>query len=328
MELKTILETRAAVKWAVRTWFDEEGFVEVTTPVAVPHPNLDPNVCPVSVTVRDFKGRPHDLWLHTSPELSMKKLLSRGSGNIYQIGPVFRDGEWTRQHRWEFTMLEWYRVQADYEEAMRDTIRVFRTACRAVTGDERVAFQGTTYDLAGPWEEMTMAEAFYRYAGVESWDPEELMGALEDLGCRAESKSTVQDLFFALYVDRVEPMLGVDRPVIVRDFPAFLGTMARPRPDDPRVLERFEVYIGGMELANGYSELTDPAELEGRMEEVLRGLEAEGLRGLTVDDQFIEAVNNLPPCAGVSVGMDRLCMILTDSEDISQVVFPYEHATT
>jgi lysyl-tRNA synthetase class 2 len=134
MDLRNILEARAAIKEAVRVYFDGEGFVEVATPVAVSHPNLDPNVYPVPVVLKDFHGRPHNLWLQTSPELSMKKLLAKGSGNIYQIGPVFRDGEKSRLHRCEFTMLEWYRVQADYEEAMRDTIRVFRAACRAVTG--------------------------------------------------------------------------------------------------------------------------------------------------------------------------------------------------
>jgi lysyl-tRNA synthetase class 2 len=328
MELRNILEARAAMEGAVRDYFDSEGFVEVTTPVAVPHPNLDPNVCPVPVTIRDFKGRPHEMWLQTSPELSMKKLLAMGSGSIYQVGRVFRDGEKTKRHRCEFSMLEWYRVQADYEEAMRDTIRVFRAACRAVTGEEQLTYQGIMYDLAQPWDEITMAEAFYRYAGVGSWDADELREALRSEGIKVKRESTVQDLFFTLYVEKVEQGLGLERPVIVRDYPAFLGTMARPRPDDPKILERFEVYIGGLELANGYSELTDPVELEERMIAVLRDLEEEGVQGLSVDEEFLEAVKNLPPCTGVSVGMDRLAMVVLDADDISQVVFPFEEKTT
>jgi lysyl-tRNA synthetase class 2 len=169
-----------------------------------------------------------------------------------------------------------------------------------------------------------MAEAFYNYAGVGSWDPGELREALEGAGCRVRRDSTVRDLFFQLYLERVEPVLGAQRPMIVRDYPDFLGTMARPRPDDPRILERFEVYIGGMELANGYSELTDPVQLEERMVEVLDDLEDQGMRGLSVDGEFLESVESLPPCAGVSVGMDRLVMLLMDAEDISQVLFPYE----
>ena len=140
--LRSILETRAAMEEAIRVWFDEEGFVKVTTPIVLPHPNLDPNVYPVAVSIRDFGGRPNDFWLHTSPELSMKKLLAMGSGSIYQIVPVFRDGENTHLHRCEFSMLEWYRVHADYEDAIRDTIRVMRAVCRAVTGEERTTFAG------------------------------------------------------------------------------------------------------------------------------------------------------------------------------------------
>jgi lysyl-tRNA synthetase class 2 len=328
MKIRDILEARAAIEKAVRVYFDDEGFVEVTTPVAVPHPNLDPNVYPVPLTVKDFQGRSNVLWLHTSPELSMKKLLAMGSGNIYQVGPVFRDGERTKKHRCEFSMLEWYRTHGDYEEAMRDTIRVFRAACRAVSGEEMVVYQGTHYDLAEPWDELTMAEVFYKYAGVGSWDPVELQEALEEAGCSVGRDSTIRDLFFQLYMERVEPFLGIERPLIVRDYPDFLGTMARPRPDDPNVLERFEVYIGGMELANGYSELTDPVELEKRMIEVLGDLENGGMRGLSVDGEFLEAVKNIPPCAGVSVGMDRLAMIVLDADDISQVVFPYGEKTT
>lgn len=327
MSIRSILEARAAMEEAVRAWFDEEDFVEVTTPAVLPHPNLDPNVHPVSVIIRDFGGKPHDLWLHTSPELSMKKLLAMGSGSIYQIGPVFRDGENTRLHRCEFSMLEWYRVHADYEDAIRDTIRVMRAVCRAVTGEERAVFAGRDYDLAKQWEELTMAEAFNRYAGVQSWDPEELRETLKSMGYGVRKNSTVQDLFFQLYMEKVEPGLGVERPVIVRDYPAFLGTMARPKPDDPAILERFEIYIGGVELANGYSELTDPLELSERMDNVLRDLEEAGIKGLTVDDEFLEAADNLPPCAGVSLGMDRLAMVAMDAEDIAQVVYPFEKRT-
>ena len=173
-----------------------------------------------------------------------------------------------------------------------------------------------------------MAEAFDRHTGVKSWDPEELRDTLRSMGCALKKQSTVQDLFFQLFVEKVEPELGVERPVIVRDYPAFLGTMARSRLDDPTVLERFEVYIGGVELANGYSELTDPVELGERMVSVIRDLENTGIKGLTVDHEFLDAVGNLPPCSGVSVGMDRLAMIVLDANDITQVVYPYNVRTT
>ncbi|UCG39289.1 MAG: EF-P lysine aminoacylase GenX, partial [bacterium] len=316
--LRHALEARAALEEAVRAYFRDEGFVEVTTPVALPSPNLDPNVRPVPVTIRDFNGRPSHFWLHTSPELSMKKLVARGAGSIFQIARVFRDGEMTRLHSHEFSMLEWYRVQADYEDAIRDTIRVIRAACSSVTGSGMVTFAGTQYDLAGPWEELTMAEAFQRHAGVGSWDRESLALALEDLGHRPEAGSSRQDLFFRLYVEAVEPHLGVDRPTIIRDYPEFLGTMAKPREDDEQILERFEVYIGGLELANGFTELSDAGQLRERMEAVIGELHDEGVRGLSVDEEFLDAMEDLPPCAGVSVGMDRLAMIAMDVQDIAE----------
>ena len=309
---------------AVRAYFDDEGFAAVTTPSVVPHPNLDPNIRPVPVNIPDLSGGSCRHWLHTSPELSMKKLLAKGSGSIYQIGPVFRDEEHTRFHRCEFSMVEWYRVDAGYEDAIRDTIRVVRAVCRAVTNGEELIFGGRSYDLAQQWEEITMAEAFRRYAGVDSLTHDDLAEALESLGYRVSAESGVEDLFFHVYVEAVEPSLGIERPTIVKDYPSFLGTMARPREDDPDTLERFEVYIAGVELANGYTELTDSMELAGRMEKVLRDLSEDGVEGLTIDEQFLEAMNDLPPCAGVSVGMDRLAMLVLDAQDIGEVVFPFE----
>lgn len=319
-----ILESRAAMEGAVRDYFDDEGFVEVTTPVMVFHPNLDPNIRPVPVSVSNPSGILDQRWLHTSPELSMKKLLAQGAGSIYQIGPVFRDGEHTRLHRCEFSMLEWYRVDADYEDAIRDTIRVIRSVCRAVTGSEELVFGGRAYDLDESWEEITMAEAFRRYAAVESLSYGDLAEALENLGYRVGDENGMEDLFFHVYVEAVEPFLGMERPTIVKDYPSFLGTMAKPKEEDPETLERFELYIAGLELANGYTELTDSVELAQRMEKVVEDLSREGVRGLTIDDRFLEAMAELPPCAGVSIGMDRLAMLVLDAQDIAQVVYPYE----
>jgi len=313
---------------AVRAYFNDEGFVEVKTPALVEHPNLDPNIRPVPISIADLSGTSRQRWLHTSPELSMKKLLAKSSGSIYQVGCVFRDEEYTRLHRYEFSMLEWYRVDADYEDAIRDTIRVIRAVSRAVTGGEEVIYSGRSYDLAEQWEEITMAEAFERYAGVESLSVDDLAEALENLGYKIGAHPDIEDLFFHVYVEEVEPSLGVERPTIVKDYPSFLGTMARPREDDPQTLERFEVYIAGLELANGYTELTDSVELAARMEKVLVDLSADGVEGLTIDDEFLEAMANLPPCAGVSVGMDRLAMLALDAPDISQVIYPFEKQTT
>ena len=313
---------------AVRAYFNEEGFVEIRTPALVEHPNLDPNIPPVPVRLADFTGKHHQYWLHTSPELTMKKLLARGSGSIYQITSVFRDEEHTRLHRKEFAMLEWYRVDADYEDAIRDTIRVIRSVCRTVTDGDELVFGGRSYDLSEQWDEITMAEAFERYAGVKSLVHDDLAAALEDLDYQVDPGLGTEDLFFHLYVHSVEPSLGIERPTIIKDYPSFLGTMARPREEDPGTLERFEVYIAGLELANGYSECDDAGQLQARMEKVAKELAADGVAGLTIDDEFLEAMDDLPTCAGVSVGMDRLAMLALDAQDISQVVFPFEKQTT
>ncbi len=323
-----MLRAREAMNASVRAFFRREGFVEVSTPLVLSCPNLDPNILPVPVTLRDFSGRPQRFWLHTSPELSMKKLLASGSGSIFQISKVFRDEEMTALHRWEFSMLEWYRVGADYRDAMRDTKGVIREVCRLEGGEGKIRWDGVTYDLDGPWETLTLAEAFARYAGVGSFDRGEMTEALGSRGYLSTDDDRDEDLFFRIYLDHVEPNLGRDRPTFVTDYPAFLGTMAKPREDDPGFLERFEVFIGGVELANGYSEMTDVADLRGRMEKVRSDLAKGGIEGLTIDEGFLDAVGQMPRCAGVSVGMDRLAMIALDAKDISQVVYPFKGVTT
>jgi lysyl-tRNA synthetase class 2 len=254
----------------------------------------------------------------------MKKLLALGSGNIFQIGPVFREEELTSLHRNEFTMLEWYRVQADYEDAIRDVIRVIRSACRAASDADEITFGERTFDLLEPWEEITVAQAFERYAGVETLTRSGLADAMEEMGYTIKDDPPMEDLFFHVYVESVEPHLGIERPTIIKDYPSFLGTMAKPTTEDSRILERFEVYIGGLELANGYTELRDSVELARRMEKVLVELAADGIKGLTMDDEFLQAMADMPPCTGVSVGMDRLAMLALDLDDISKVVYPFE----
>jgi elongation factor P--(R)-beta-lysine ligase len=314
-----VLRARAAMEAAVRSHFTAAGFLEVTTPVALPHPNLDPHIRPVPVFLHDFSGRESALWLHTSPELAMKKLVARGSGSIFQIARVFRDGEVSPRHRCEFSMLEWYRTGADWRAVRDDATAVIAAAARTVTGGSTVRFAGRSYDLAGGWEEMTVQEALRRETGAPSLSRGDLAAALLARGTPLQGDEPRDELFFRLYLE-AEPHFGVTRPLVVRDFPAFLGTMARPSPDDSEVLERFELYAGGLELANGYSELTDATEQARRMKETRQALEAEGAPGLTVDDDFLAALATLPPCAGVSVGLDRLLMLLLGEQDISAVL--------
>lgn len=308
---------------AVRAYFNGEGFVEVTTPAALMFPNLDPNIKPIRLSAKDLSGTSSDCWLHTSPELSMKKLIALGSGSIFQICPVFRDEEVTPVHNMEFSMLEWYRVETDYNTAIKDSVNVLLAAIRAVTGTSVATRGGSEFDLEGPWEEITMNEAFKRFAGVDAFNREDMLDALGAKGKREALNADLEEIFFRLYVQSVEPELGRYRPTVVKEFPSFLGTMAKPKDDEPELLERFEIFIGSLELANGFSELTDPDELERRMKKVSLALARDGLSGARVDKEFLEASSRLGRCAGVSVGMDRLAMLAMGADTISEVIFPF-----
>jgi len=286
-------------------------------------PNLDPNIKPVRLAAKDLSGASSDYWLHTSPELSMKKLIAAGSGSIFQICPVFRDEEVTPTHSMEFSMLEWYRVEADCNMVIKDSINVLLAAMRAVTGTPVVTRGGSEFDLEGPWEEITMKDAFKRFAGVDAFNREDMLDALGETGKKEALDVDLEEVFFRLYIQSVEPELGRYRPTVVKDFPSFLGTMAKPKDDEPELLERFEIFIGSLELANGFSELTDPEELERRMRKVSNALERDGLPGTRVDREFLEASARLGRCAGVSVGMDRLAMLAMGADEISEVIFPF-----
>ncbi len=325
MNVKTTrerLKARARMNYAVRAYFNGEGFVEVTTTAALRFPNLDPNVKPVWFSPGSICAADGGLWLHTSPELSMKKLVAEGSGDIFQICQVFRDESPSPIHNFEFTMLEWYRTGADYRDAVKDTVNVLLAVCQAVCGKTTVTRDGVEFNMEGPWEEISMAEAFTRFAGTSSFERPHLVDALEKRGYAGLEEESLEDLFFRLFVDAVEPMLGKFRPTVIRDFPAFLGTMAKPAESDPSILERFEIYVGGLELANGFTELTDTVDLRGRMKKVLESFQDSGLPDLSIDEEFIQAAGGLGQCAGVSVGLDRLAMLVMEAEDISQVMFP------
>lgn len=320
---REILKARARMETAVRAYFNGEGFIEVTTPAALLYPNLDPNIKPLKLSARDMSGSSSDYWLHTSPELSMKKLIAAGSGNIFQVCPVFRDEEVTPLHNMEFSMLEWYRVEADYNAAIKDSVNVLLAVAKAVTGEPVVTRGGSKFDLEGPWEEITMGEAFARFAGVDSFSREAMLEALDEKTIRDDQNADMEEIFYRIFMQSVEPELGRYRPTVVRDFPGFLGTMAKPGNDEPELLERFEIFIGGLELANGFSELTDPAELKRRMERVSLTLERDGLSGACVDEEFLAASAMLGMCAGVSIGLDRMAMLAMGADDISQVIFPF-----
>lgn len=311
---------RTALYSALRGFFENEEYEEVETPLLVPTPGMEPHITafPVAYEPETGVGRPRDLFLHTSPEYAMKRLLADGSGPIFQICKVFRNGEVSRTHNPEFTMLEFYRPDADYTVIMSDLERALATAERHV-GESQV-FQ------ALPFERLTVRDALLRETGIDlrvCSDRDSLADAVTMLGIHVEPDDTFDDVFFRVFLDRVEPRLGHVRPTFLIDYPISMASLSRVSPQDPSVAERFELYVRGLELANGFSELTDAVEQRHRLEEEQAFRRAHGKRVYELDERFLEAVGRMPPSSGVAVGLDRVLMLCVGASRIEDVLlFP------
>lgn len=290
---KQVLEARSRILDSVRKFFLCRDFIEVTTPVRTRFPALELHI----------DAEPSgDCFLRTSPELYMKKLLAEGHERIFEIGSCFRKGERGRLHNPEYSMLEWYRAGADYMDVLVDVKSLITSLVREITGKGYVSYNGKIIDVAGPWECFKVRDAFLEFAG---WDP---------------VRNFDPDRFDFDMVEKVEPSLPDDKPVVLIDYPAFSAALARLKQTDIAVAERWEVYIGGMELVNAYSELTDPLEQRKRFEDcALRRSEA-GRDVYGIDEDFITALTKIPDCGGAALGIDRLVMLLTDSPSIDNVM--------
>jgi lysyl-tRNA synthetase class 2 len=284
---------RAQLMQAIRRFFIERDYLEVDTPVRLPAPAPEAHILP----------EPADDWfLQTSPELAMKRLLAAGSQRIFQICKCFRRAERGTRHLPEFTMLEWYRVGIDYRKLMVECEELCLFLVRELAGGDHLETPAGTVSLLPPWKRLTVADAFARYASLSA------------------EEALAQDLFDEMLVTRVEPQLGRGRPVFLYDYPAALGALACLRPDNPALAERFEIYINGLELANGFSELTDVKEQRQRFEKERRRIEADGRRPGPRPDKFLAALAVMPPAAGIALGVDRLAMLLAGAKTIDEVV--------
>lgn len=287
------LRARSLILHAVREFFTEKDFIEVETPVRIdaPAPELHINAEPSG-----------DAYLRTSPELQMKRLLASGMERLFQIGPCFRLGEFGDLHNPEYTMLEWYRAEADYVDVLADTKSLLLYIASKLLGHTHLTYNGVTVDLV-PWERLTVREAFILHAG---WDPVSAYDA---------------DRFDVDMVNLVEPALARDAPVILKDYPREAAALARFKETDPQVAERWELYIGGLELANAYSELTDPAEQVRRFEACNRQRKELGREAYPIDPSFLRSLHRgMPPSAGVALGIDRLVMLFTDAARLDEVM--------
>jgi len=277
-----LLRRRAKMMRDLRRFFDELGYLEVDTPALVPSPGVEPHLLTFEVP----SAQRH---LNTSPEYHMKRLLARGSGPIWQVAKVFRAEEHGKRHNPEFSMLEWYVPGFDRDALLTQTC-------------DLLAAVGVVDDPAAV-QTMSVAEALRRHAGVE-------LAALTGPD-RLERWSW-------LMATEVEPRL--DGLVALVDYPADMASRARLDPDDPTIARRFEIYVDGVELANGFEELTDPVEQRARMEVEAEQRRAMGVPALPLDERFLEALGDVPPCAGVAVGVDRLAMLAAGVDDVRSVM--------
>ena len=318
---------RGAITRAVRAWFDDQGFAEVETGILQVSPGNEIHLhAPRTELIGPGGGRA-TRYLRTSPEFACKKLLAAGESRIFEFARVFRDRERGDLHLPEFTMLEWYRADAPYDAVMADTVVIAAHAART-TGIGRFSFRGQTADPFAEPELLTVAAAFERFAGIDLLatvaDGEGDRTALASVAghkVRIADDDTWSDIFSKILVEHIEPHLGRGRMTVLFEYPAPEAALARVKASDPRVAERFEVYACGVELANGFGELTDTGEQRRRFRLAMDEKARRYGERYPLDEDFLAAVGHMPDASGVALGFDRLVMLASGAIRIDQVVW-------
>ena len=326
---RPFLVARSRILSAFRGWFAGEGFMEVETASLQVSPGNEAHLHAFATEAEGPAGERTPLYLRTSPEFACKKLLAAGEARIVEFARVWRNRERGALHHPEFTLVEWYRAEAPYERLMQDCAAL--TALAAETaGARRFSFRGREADPFAEPERLTLAEAFDRFARVDllasvgaggATDRERLAAAAAAVDVRVAADDTWSDVFSRVLVEKVEPNLGTGRPTILCEYPTAEAALARAKPGDPRVAERFELYVCGVELANAFGELTDPAEQRRRFQaEMDEKARVYGER-YPLDEELLEALALMPPASGAALGFDRLAMLAAGASRIDQVLW-------
>jgi lysyl-tRNA synthetase class 2 len=324
---RPFLAARGAVTKAIRAWFDEQGFIEVETGILQVSPGNETHLHAPRTELRDSAGQRLTRYLRTSPEFAAKKLLAAGEEKIFEFARVFRDRERGDLHLPEFTMLEWYRAGEPYEAVMADSIVVIAHAAQA-TGIGAFSFRGSTADPFAEPELLTVAAAFDRLAGIDllttvkdgNGDRAALALAAKDR-VRITDDDGWSDIFSKVLVEHVEPHLGQGQLTVLFEYPAPEAALARTKALDPRVAERFEIYACGVELANGFGELTDAEEQRRRFMQAMDEKQRRYGERYPLDEDFLKAVGLMPQASGIALGFDRLVMLASGAAKIDQVVW-------
>jgi elongation factor P--(R)-beta-lysine ligase len=325
---RPVLIGRARIVAALRDWFTARDFVEVETSALQVSPGNETHLHAFATDLVGPGGSPARRFLRTSPEFACKKLLSAGEPRIVEFARVFRNRERGALHAPEFTMLEWYRAHAPYEALMEDCAAILALAAAAV-GTRRLTFRGREIDPLATPERLTVVEAFARYAAIDLTaslspqgpDRERFAAAAATAGIRLADDDNWGDIFSRVLVERVEPRLGLGRATVLYEYPAALSALARPKASDPRVAERFELYACGVELANGFGELTNPLEQRRRLSAEMAEKERIYGERYPLDEEFLAALAQMPPASGVALGLDRLVMLATGAPHIDHVMW-------
>src|ERR1700726_3788895 len=324
---RPFLAARSAITKTIRTWFAQQGFTEVETGILQVSPGNETHLHAPRTELTAADGEHLTRYLRTSPEFACKKLLAAGEQKIFEFARVFRDRERGDLHLPEFTMLEWYRANATYDAVMADSIVVIAHAAQA-TGIGRFSFRGRMADPFAEPELLTVAAAFERFAGIEllatianGEGDRAKLAEVTRARVRVADDDTWSDIFSKVLVEHIEPNLGQGRLTVLFEYPAPEAALARAKASDPRVAERFEIYACGVELANGFGELTDAREQRLRFMQAMNEKQCRYGERYPIDEDFLAAVATMPEAAGVALGFDRLVMLASGAHRIDQVVW-------
>lgn len=325
---RPFLLARSRITAAVRAWFGSQDFVEVETAILQASPGNEAHLHAFTTELVAPDGSSTPLYLHTSPEFAAKKLLAAGEKRLFTFARVFRNRERGALHHPEFTMLEWYRADEPYAALIEDCAALLTVAADAAA-TKSFGFRGRDADPFAAPERLTVAEAFRRYARIDllatvsgaQTDAAALAAAAKRQDIRVADDDTWADVFSRVLVERIEPELGISRATILDEYPVSEAALARPTRHDPRVAERFELYVCGVEIANAFGELTDPAEQRRRFESEMAEKQRVHGERYPVDEDFLAALGQMPPASGIALGFDRLVMLATGAQRIEQVLW-------
>jgi lysyl-tRNA synthetase class 2 len=325
---RAVLIGRSRIVAALRGWFLAQDFVEVETAALQVSPGNETHLHAFATALLAPGGASATRYLRTSPEFACKKLISAGEPRIVEFARVFRNRERGALHAPEFTMLEWYRARAPYETLMQDCAAIMAAAATAVAA-RRFTFRGREADPFATAERLSVSEAFARHAGIDlpaclnaqGGDRTALAAAASAAGIRLAADDTWGDIFSRVLVERIEPRLGLERATVLYEYPAAMSALARPKRSDPRWAERFELYVCGVELANGFGELNDPAQQRARLAAEMAEKERIYGERYPLDEDFLAALAEMPQACGVALGLDRLVMLATGAPHIDHVMW-------